>query len=117
MFMPRKFSRIRLEIKAVRVERLQEISEKDAVAEGCEATTYTQEDIDNLAISDADPDSKALSKALGPGTFPARMDYMMLWDSLNAKRGLGWEKNPFVWVITSRRWESEAESSITEKEK
>jgi hypothetical protein len=29
--------------------------------------------------------------------------YMELWDSLNSKRGYGWDKNPWVWAITFRR--------------
>jgi len=31
------------------------------------------------------------------------MCFEALWDSLNAKRGYGWDKNPWVWVIEFRR--------------
>jgi hypothetical protein len=31
-------------------------------------------------------------------------DFAIRWDSLNAKRGFGWERNPFVWVISFKRY-------------
>lgn len=74
-FMPRWASRITLEIVSVRVERLQEISEEDATAEGMAA----------LPNSDWYP--------------TWRQTFLHYWDSLNAKRGYGWNKNPSVWVI------------------
>lgn len=70
LFMPRWASRITLEITEVRVERLQEITVEDAEAEG-------------TAINYRAP----------------LMEFRRLWDSLNAKRGYGWDKNPWVWVI------------------
>jgi hypothetical protein len=33
----------------------------------------------------------------------AILNYQLLWDELNEKRGFGWEKNPYVWVIVFRR--------------
>jgi hypothetical protein len=70
IFMPRCFSRITLEIVNVRVERVQDISEADIIAEGC-------------------PNEYLLG----------RNWYQPLWDSINAKRGYGWDANPLVWVI------------------
>jgi len=35
--------------------------------------------------------------------FKARLAYMGLWDDINAKRGLGWDRNPWVWVIEFKR--------------
>ena len=67
IFMPRWASRIMLELTAVRVERVQDISEEDALAEGCVTTP-----------SDG--------TAFGPGTFTAKLDYMMLWDKINGRR-------------------------------
>ena len=77
--MPRWASRITLEVVSVRVERLQEISETDALAEGI--------------------NGEELFRAQGyaPDAF------RKLWDSLNAKRGYGWAKNPYVWVIEFKR--------------
>ena len=74
--MPRWASRISLEITEVRVERVQEISVDGAIAEGLQP----------MFIRDK--------------FFPARGMFKDLWDSLNAKRGYGWEVNPWVWVIS-----------------
>jgi len=75
MFMPRWASRISLEVVSVRVERLNEISEADAVAEGIPAF----------------PSS--------PSNIPA-MQYQSLWESINGPGS--WEKNPWVWVVEFR---------------
>lgn len=80
IFMPRWASRITLEITGVRVQRVQEISEEDANAEG---------------VVPAVPTVKLLGEY--------RVAYKHLWDSLNAKRGYGWDKNPWVWVIEFKR--------------
>mgnify|MGYP001193109877 CR=1 FL=1 len=83
--MPRSLSRITLEITDVRVERLQDISDADAVAEG------VQVDECGHAIHEGDP------IAWGG----ARGAYSMLWDRLN---GAGsWDANPWVWVISFKR--------------
>lgn len=75
--MPRWASRITLDVLAVRVERLQEISEEDAEAEGVDP------DFGN-AYTDARNDH--------------RRAYGRLWDSINGKRA-PWASNPWVWVI------------------
>jgi hypothetical protein len=81
--MPRWASRITLEIADVRVQRVQEITRDDALAEGV-----------NLS-RELFPTVNAPDKALR--LFPK------LWDSINAKRGFGWDKNPWVWAITFKR--------------
>jgi len=84
IFMPRWASRITLEITDLRVERLQEITPEDCVEEGIisgvnvDGSTMEEEIIYEMDMIDR---------------------YKRLWDSLNAKRGYGWEVNPFVWVI------------------
>jgi hypothetical protein len=74
IFMPRWASRIDLEITGLRAERIQNITEEDAIAEGIE-----QKEPNNVVS--------------------AKYRFAQLWDSINAKRGFGWDKNPFVWVI------------------
>lgn len=85
--MPRWASRITLEITGVRVERVQEISEADAKAEGVKAS--------DASIVTRDGEwRRDLSNT-------ARGAYCCLWESIN---GAGsWEANPFVWVVTFRR--------------
>ena len=37
------------------------------------------------------------------GKLTARDDFIMLWEYLNAKRGYGWDTNPWVWVVEFER--------------
>lgn len=82
--MPRWASRITLEITDVRVERLQEISPNECIAEGA---------------------WKIEDRALGRSG-EALDAFRNLWDALNAKRGHSWETNPWVWVIEFKRVEA-----------
>jgi len=89
--MPKRASRITLEIVDLRVERLQHITVEDVRAEG---------------IKHTQPDGYWLAPLAGTPDFPwndARMAYASLWNSINEKRGYGWDKNPWVWVITFKR--------------
>lgn len=93
MFMPRWASRITLEITDIRVERVQEISEADAICEGCRA-----DEDPYWRPTYSDPDSG--------GNPSARRSYEYLWDTINGKRNRGeyaWVENPWVWVIDFRR--------------
>jgi len=82
IFMPRWACRLRLEITGVRVERLQDISEEDAKAEGVSAW----HDATNGTVY--------------------RPEFQTLWQSINGKRpGCTWQDNPHVWVIQFRRME------------
>jgi hypothetical protein len=36
---------------------------------------------------------------------PRRTEYIVLWNHLNGKRGFGWDRNPWVWVIEFERCE------------
>ena len=81
--MPRAASRINLEVVHVRVEKLQDISEADAIAEGAPG---------------------------GHGSIPGYLyaatpheHYRHIWESIN---GAGsWDKNPWVWVVEFKRIE------------
>lgn len=96
IFMPRWASRITLEVTDVRVQQVQEINAADCLAEG----------IPGLLSPTPEQNRKAAKWAGGfdAGACQlARVFYSELWDSINAKRGYGWEKNPWVWVVTFRR--------------
>lgn len=84
--MPRALSRISLEITDVRVQRLQEISEGDAKAEGCTETQITE------WRGRPDPSMKWGSH---------RESYRKLWDEINGSGG--WDLDPWVWALTLRR--------------
>jgi hypothetical protein len=93
IFMPREACRIKLLIKDIRVERLQDITEEDAKAEGI---LFEQAIACNHWVPTfTDPDS---------GGYPNYKEaFCELWDSLNEKRGYGWGKNPWVWVVSFER--------------
>lgn len=86
--MPRWASRITLEVTGVRVERLQEITEDDARAEGIAV-------LNDTAYSPHEPEGK---NAYGS----ARGAFVAYWDSL-AKPGVRWYDNPWVWVVSFKR--------------
>lgn len=91
--MPRWASRILLEVVSVRVERLQDISEEDAKAEGIEPHEVRQFAI--FGLSKAERAAVYRDAAVGP--------YQGLWEQIN---GAGsWDANPFVWVIEFKRVE------------
>lgn len=97
IFMPKNAARIWLRVTDVRCERVQDISEEGARAEGCEQWTQTAQDIADMQISDASPIEKALATALGPGTMPAKMEFRILWEEIHGPAA--WERNEWVWVI------------------
>ncbi len=82
IFCRREYSRITIENVSVRVERLRDISEADALAEGC----------DSILSGGYEPASIAIPKHR-----PATRNYCRLWETINGHGS--WEKNPWVWVI------------------
>lgn len=78
--MPRWASRITLRIVDVRIERVQEIGPSDYRAEGIDLSYGAQ--MNSLQIEPM-----------------YKNRWIALWDSINAKRGYGWDANPLVWVI------------------
>lgn len=94
-YMPRWASRITLEITGVRVERVQEISAGDCIAEGCESHYCSPEDTASCKPGSVE---RALAERLEGGFLTAKLDFQCRWDSLN-KRGFSWESNPWVWVL------------------
>lgn len=86
IFMPRSACRIVLEITRICAERLQDITEKDARAEGARKMFLP-------GISRGDDDESFVD------------GFECLWNSINEKRGFGWVKNPWVWCITFKKVE------------
>lgn len=77
--MPRWASRINLEITDIRVEQVQDISLDDSKSEG-----VIREPLGSMIES-----------------------FEFLWNSINEKRGFGWGKNPWVWVVSFKRLPNE----------
>lgn len=88
IYMPKEAARIWLKITDVRVERLQDITEVQAQAEGCNSGLLT-------------------------GACTARGQFEDLWNSTIKKSDLdryGWNANPWVWVIEFERCENPEEN-------
>lgn len=83
IFMPREAARIFLKVTNVRVERLHEITEDDARAEGVKPIRSA---LGQIYVQD--------DHSIG-----YRLAFEELWNEINAKRGYGWDTNPWVWVI------------------
>lgn len=103
----REASRITLEITDVRVERLQSISGADVLSEGINLSPlWEKEGVSYEEANAVWPTSspKSESESLDQ-SYDAhlRACFKRLWDKLNAKRGYGWNMNPFVWVIEFKR--------------
>lgn len=81
--MPRALSRIVLEITAVYPERVQDITEDEAIKEGV-----------------VDP-------VMGTYGLNPKTVFRDLWNDIYAKRGLGWDVNPWIWVVKFKRMEAE----------
>jgi hypothetical protein len=90
MHMPRWASRLTLTVTEVRVQRLQDITETDARAEGV-LWVPGHGEITPAELS-ADP---GYSNFLN-----CREGYQVLWDHLNASRGFGWSTNPWVVAVS-----------------
>lgn len=82
--MHRWASRILLEITNIRIERVQDISEEDAVAEGI----YYKDEFYSVGV----PQNRFYSRS-------AKGVYPILWDKISAKSGHPWENNDWVWVF------------------
>jgi len=85
-FMYRSLSRATFVVTGVKVERVQDISEEDAKAEGADIHS---------------PDMRL--SITGPTFETYRGAFSRLWDNLNAHRGYGWDANPWVFATIFER--------------
>jgi hypothetical protein len=97
MSCPRGLSRITLEVTDVRVERVQDISEADALGEGISGP----HDVGYPAFRIPDDSKPRYSRAAAA--------FESLWDSINGKReGCSWKANPWVWVVAFKMVQTES---------
>jgi hypothetical protein len=103
IYMPRWASRLTLDVINVRVERLQDINETDAISEGMAALSRETllklfpDYAEAVGLYSREPQHRP---PLGP---TPRERFWRLWDSINVKRGFGWNANPWVWVVEFKR--------------
>ena len=96
--MPKEVARIFLRVTNVRVERLQDITPKDAENEG----------VGNLFYEDIGYSEKNYGTEVDPEYGIAKEQFAWLWESTIKKSNLdryGWDANPYVWVIEFERCE------------
>jgi hypothetical protein len=106
IFMPRWASRFTLEVTAIGAEPLQNIDDAGAESEGCGESTCPRCGGATVCSGVTCPECR------GDGILHPRDQYRRLWDSLNAKRGYGWDGNPWVWVVAFTRSRRHGESRL-----
>lgn len=94
IFMPKAACRIFLEVTAVKIERVQDISEADAIAEGIEKT-WIHDDLRFCKWKNYFNDARGSLNPIG--------SFQSLWSSINGKDS--WDANPFVFVYEFKRVE------------
>jgi hypothetical protein len=80
----------RIRITGIRRERLQDITEEDALAEGCEGLWNPMRGYYNFR--EAPTDTTLFGKY-------SKDHFKQLWDSIHTKPGTRWDDNPEVWVL------------------
>jgi hypothetical protein len=101
IFMPKFARRITLPLTGMRVERVQDIRERDAIVEGVAPNWCGPLDgwlpklhgYHNYLLSEDIADLEGQ-----PENLTATESFVTLWESINADRGYGWDANPWVWV-------------------
>ena len=95
--MPRILSRITLEITDIRVERLRIMTSDDAIAEGAYEVSR---------VGDGPASATWTMGASQEWRYDSPLQaFEAMWNSIYAKRGFGWDVNPWVWVIIFKRVE------------
>jgi hypothetical protein len=114
LFMPRKFSRLALEIKSLRVERLQEITKDDAIREGASNLSWerqpnrpTQEETSGWSMDWSEigvllRDGSRITAPQISSRVPAQA-FSVYWNRLTAGTDFEWSDNPLVRVIEFAR--------------
>jgi hypothetical protein len=95
--LPKWCSRIWLEVTDIRVERLWDITEQDAITEGIQ---YYQEEGCRPRYKDYEADASGYGHPEHdyPTVGVARTSFVTLWRKINGADS--WDKNPWVWVIS-----------------
>lgn len=103
MFMPKIASRIWLQVEEIRVERLHDISEEDAIAEGVQCIYRTS-------------GYCWMNYIIGEYVYPstAKTSFKSLWIKINGCEN--WDSNPWVWVVKYKVLSTTGKPSIITQE-
>jgi hypothetical protein len=99
--LPKAAARLWLEITKVRVERLQEITEADAIAEGVEPINCFNIDTHQNEIRYRDYSRPTIDHPRARLFHSAIASYRTLWEKINGVAS--WHDNPWVWVIAYKK--------------
>lgn len=94
-FLPKELCRIWLEVVSVRAERLQDISESDAIAEGIGGENDQFKNYDK---------KYPVAEFIGGGTAALR-SFKSLWQTIHEGKDSDWNNNPYPWVIEFKQIE------------
>lgn len=111
--MPRWASRLTLEVTGVKVERLQDISEEDCIAEGCQVTRASSGDPRMGTHRWFYYDCTVAGDYIGAGLSP-RAAFEMLWDYINGPTA--WSDNPWIVAITFKSHKRNIDQVIAEQQ-
>lgn len=102
IFMPKEAARIFLKVKEVRVEKVQDISESDAIEEGIIKLnqSFAQLLTDGIQYLDYSKKPELFNDGLS-----GKESYKSLWEKINGPGS--WDLNPWVWVYNFERIEKE----------
>lgn len=101
IYMPKAAARIWLEITEISVERLQDISEEDAIAEGIK-TTWINDD------SSCNKFKNYINN--GKGSLSPKDSFRSLWESINGAES--WDLNPWLWVVKFKVFSTTGKEAI-----
>ena len=93
LFMPKEAARIFLKVTGVKVERVHDISEQDAISEGISKIHWSRHVPDSKYVDYLDQSTENFMHGLSP-----RDSFRSLWSSINGSES--WEANPFVFVYS-----------------
>lgn len=104
LFMPRRAARSILEVKEIRVERLQDISAADAEAEGINLIDFNC--FENYLVGEDWIYNGQNQREMHALEDPV-MSFASLFDKINGGRGFTWLSNPWIWVIVFKKIKGE----------
>ena len=97
--MPKEAARLFLKVTGIRVERVQDITEENAIAEGCK-------------MAGDFPAERKIDDGIYEGWDAAREWFADSWQNLYESKGYGWDDNPWVWTIEFERCEKPDDGQI-----
>lgn len=121
IFMPREAARLFLRVTGVRVERLQDITTADICSEGIWVApppivingVFFPNDFEKRTEVEKEDWYQSTARATYIGQCShidaLHREWENIWDSINAKRGFGWDTNPWVWVVSFKKEEESYE--------